>query len=264
MKKVVYTIENNRANIAMDDGKANAMDFNYFEEMNSALTEIESSGSQVLIIKGRQGFFSGGLDLKLIPTLPPHDIDKLAETFAQTMLRVFLYPIPTVAICTGHAIAGGAMLAFACDRRYGMIGNYRIQMNEVAIGIPLPSWMLLIGTSAIPPEFQTEALLHAKAYTPKEARDAGIFHGLIDNGEDLTVAIKSEVEALMSLNIPAYSTSKKRLREKEIKEVLALLKNELPSKVNGAFSSCNVRGSYHGRIETGERGGFFDRIDCSR
>src|SRR4030042_5731686 len=103
MKKVAYTIENNRANITMNDGKANAMDFDYFEEMNSALNEIESSESRVLIIKGRQGFFSGGLDLKLISTLAPNDIDKLAETFARTMLRVFLYPIPTVAICTGHA-----------------------------------------------------------------------------------------------------------------------------------------------------------------
>ena len=230
MKKVAYIIENNRANITMNDGKANAMDFHYFEEMNSALTEIESSKSQVLIIKGRQGFFSGGLDLKLISTLAPNDIDKLAETFARTMLRVFLYPIPTVAICTGHAIAGGAMLAVACDRRHVIHGHDRIQVNEITIGIPLPSWMLLLGKSAIPPGFQTEALLHAKTYTPKEAHDAGIFHGLIDNGEDINVAINSEVEALMSLNTPAYSISKKRLREKEIKEVLAMLKEELPSK----------------------------------
>jgi enoyl-CoA hydratase len=230
MKKVAYTIENKRANITMDDGKANAMDFDYFEEMNSALTEIESSESLVLIIKGRQGFFSGGLDLKLISTLAPNDIDKLSETFARTMLRVFSYPIPTVAICTGHAIAGGAMLAFACDRRHVINGNYRIQVNEIAIGIPLPSWMVLIGKSAIPPEFQTEALLHAKTYTPKEARDAGIFHGLIDNGEDINVAVNSDIEALMSLNKPAYSISKRRLREKEINEVLAVLKEELPSK----------------------------------
>jgi enoyl-CoA hydratase len=230
MKKISYHIENNRAEITMDDGKANAMDFNYFEEMNSTLSEIESAGSKVVIIKGRQGFFSGGLDLKLIATLAPKEMDRLAETFARTMLRVFLYPIPTIAICTGHAIAGGAMLAFACDRRHVINGNYRIQVNEIAIGIPLPSWMLLIGNSAIPSGFQTEALLHAKTYTPKEAHDAGIFHGLVDNGEDITAAVNSEIEALMSLNKPAYSISKKRLREKEIKEVLAILKEELPSK----------------------------------
>jgi enoyl-CoA hydratase len=206
------------------------MDFDYFEEMNSALAEVESAGAKAVIMKGRQGFFSGGLDVKLIATLAPNDIDRLAETFARTMLRVFLYPIPIIAVCTGHAIAGGAMLAFACDRRYVVNGNYRIQVNEHAIGIPLPSWMLLIGKSAIPAGVQTEALLHAKSYTPREAHDAGIFHGLLDSGADIDASLNNAVNALMSLHMNAYSTSKRRLREKEVKEVLAILKDELPSK----------------------------------
>ncbi|HEX9949756.1 MAG TPA: enoyl-CoA hydratase-related protein [Thermodesulfobacteriota bacterium] len=230
MKKISYAIENNRAVITMDDGKANAMDFDYFEEMNKALAEVESAGSKAVIIKGRQGFFSGGLDVKLIATLAPTDLDRLAETFARTMLRVFLYPIPTVAVCTGHAIAGGAMLAFACDRRYVIEGNYRIQMNELVIGIPLPSWMLLIGKSAIPVGVQTEVLLHAKAYTPKEVCDAGIFHGLIDSGADIDASLNNAVDALMGLQRKAYSTTKRWLREKAVKEVLAILKDELPSK----------------------------------
>ena len=230
MKKISYHIENSRADITMDDGKANAMDFNYFEEMNKALAEIESAGAKAVIIKGRQGFFSGGLDLKLIATLAPKEMDRLAETFARTMLRVFAYPVPTVAVCTGHAIAGGAMLTFACDRRYVINGNYRIQMNELAIGIPLPSWMLLIGQSAIPVEFQTETFLHAKAYTPREAHDSGIFHGLIENGEDVGASLNNEVNALAGLHIQSYSITKKRLREKAVKEVLAILKDELSSK----------------------------------
>ncbi len=230
MKKISYIIENNRAEITMDDGKANAMDFDYFEELNKALAAIESSGSKVLIIKGRQGFFSGGLDVKLIATLAPNDLDRLAETFARAMLRVFLYPIPTIAVCTGHAIAGGAMLAFACDRRYIIEGNYRIQMNELVIGIPLPSWMLLIGQSAIPVAFQTETFLHAKAYTPREAHDAGIFHGLIDSGADIDASFNNAINALMSLHMNAYATTKRWLREKAAQQVLTILQDELPSK----------------------------------
>ena len=226
MKKLSYHIEDKRATITMDDGKANAMNFDYFEEMNSALTEIESSESQVLIMKGRQGFFSGGLDVKLMSTLTPKDIDKLAKDFARTMLRVFVYPMPTIAVCTGHAIAGGGILAFACDRRYVIKGDYRIQMNEHAIGIPLPSWMLLIGQSAIPTKFQVEALLHAKTYTPKHACDAGIFHGLIENGEDIDAFLNDEINAFMGLNMNAYSATKKRLREKAAHEALALLEEE--------------------------------------
>ena len=226
MKKISHHIENKRATITMDDGKANAMNFDYFEEMNGALAEIESSGSQVLIFKGRQGFFSGGLDVKLMSTLTPKDIHRLAKAFAQTMLRVFLYPMPTIAVCTGHAIAGGGILAFACDRRYVINGDYRIQMNEHAIGIPLPSWMLLIGRSAMPPGLQAQALLHAKTYTPKQACDAGIFHGLIEEGEDIDAFLNDEVNALLGLNMNAYSATKRRLREKAAHEAFALLEDE--------------------------------------
>ncbi len=230
MKKISYAIKDNRAEITMDDGKANAMDFDYFEEMNKALTAIESSGSKAVIIKGRPGFFSGGLNVKLIATLAPNDLDRLAETFARAMLRVFLYPIPTIAVCTGHAIAGGAMLALACDRRYIMPGNYRVQMNEHAIGIPLPSWMLLIGESTIPVGIQTAVLLHAKAYMPEEACAAGIFHGLIEEGADVAVSLNNEVNALLGLQMNAYSLAKRRWREKEAQEALTLLQDELPSK----------------------------------
>lgn len=230
MKKMSYHIEDKRATITMDDGKANAMNFDYFEEMNSVLAEIESSGSQVLVIKGRQGFFSGGLDVKLMSTLALDDINALSETFAQTIVRIFLYPMPTIAVCTGHAIAGGSILTFACDRRYVINGAYRIQMNEVAIGIPLPTWMLLISQSAIPAGLQAEALLHAKTYTPQQACDAGIFHGLIEDGEDIDAFLNDEVNAVMGLNINAYVATKKRLREKAAQEALARLKGELRSQ----------------------------------
>ena len=127
---------------------------------------------------------------------------------------------------TRVAIAGGGILAFACDRRYVINGDYRIQMNEHAIGIPLPSWMLLIGQSAIPAGLQAEALLHAKTYTPQQACDAGIFHGLIENSEDIDAFLNDEVNALMGLNMNAYSATKKRLREKAAHETFALLENE--------------------------------------
>jgi len=122
------------------------------------------------------------------------------------------------------------MLAFACDRRYVIDGNYRIQMNELVIGIPLPSWMLFIGQSAIPVAFQTEVFLHAKAYTPKEAHAAGIFHGLLDSGADIDASLNNAINALMGLQRNAYATTKRWLREKKVQEVLVLLRNELPSK----------------------------------
>ena len=228
MKKIHYQSENEVAFIRMDDGKANAMDFVLFEEMNQSLDRAEKEGAKTLIITGRPGYFSAGLDIKLMPSLPPAELNALADTFARTLLRVFSFPIPTVAVCTGHAVAGGAMLFFACDLRYGVEGPYRIQMNEMVTGIPFPSWMLLIGRSAVPAPLFVEAFLHAKVYSPEDTEQKGLSHGLFKGEEDAMAAAIARAAHLKSLNLHAYRTSKQRLRAAEVERVLDVLKDELP------------------------------------
>jgi enoyl-CoA hydratase len=228
MKKIQYQLENEIATIRMDDGKANAMNFAFFEEMNQSLDRLENDGAKTLIITGRLGYFSAGLDIKLMPSLPPTEVNALADTFARTLLRVFSLPVPTIALCSGHAVAGGAMLFFACDLRFVIDGPYRIQMNEMMIGIPLPSWMLLIGRFAVPAQVFIEALLHARAFTPEEAVEKAISHGLIKQDEDALAFVMARTGHLKALNSDAYRTSKNRLRATEVEGVLRLLKDELP------------------------------------
>jgi len=230
MEKVTYGIEDGIAKITMDDGKANAMNWGFFEEMGKSMDQTESDGAKALVITGRPGFFSGGLDLKLLPTLSASELGDFLITFARTMLRVFSFPVPTIAAITGHAIAGGAMLAFACDRRFALDGPYRIQMNETLIGIPLPSWMFLIARSAIPSRCRNEALLYARAYSPNEALERGILDALAPEANSLAAQVKAATAEMLSLNLPAYAASKKNLRQEEIEHVLDLLKKELPDQ----------------------------------
>jgi enoyl-CoA hydratase len=230
MDKISYSIENEVAQIMLDDGKANAMNWDFFQEIGKCLDKAENNRAKVLVITGRPGFFSGGLDLKLLPTLSHSELTEFRTTFARTMLRVFSFPIPTIAAVTGHAIAGGAMLTFACDRRFSVDGPYRIQMNETAIGITLPNWMFLIARSAIPSRWHNEALLHAKAYDPQEAFQCGILDLVCKDADSLSSRVEEAVTTLMNLNLPAYKASKENLRRAEIKHVLDLLKAELSAE----------------------------------
>jgi enoyl-CoA hydratase len=200
----------------------------FFVELDAMLDRAQADGARVVLFAGRPGMFSGGLDIKLLPTLSRDALRELSATFARTMLRVFQFPIPTVAACTGHAIAGGAVLAFACDRRFAAAGPFRIQMNEVAIGIPLPSWMLLIAGSAIPLRWQTSVLLHARAVTPVEAFERGIIDGVVDAGEDVIAHATANAADLLALSADAYATSKRRQRAAAVARVLELLDEELP------------------------------------
>jgi enoyl-CoA hydratase len=227
MEKVTYSLKDEIAQITMDDGKANSMNWIFFEEMGKSMDRAENDGAKVLVITGRPGFFSGGLDLKLLPTLSASEMRDFATTFARTMLRVFSFPVPTIAASTGHAVAGGAMLTYACDRRFAIDGPYRIQMNETLIGIALPSWMFLIAGSAIPSRWRNEALLHARAYNPNEALERGILDGVAEDADSLAAQVKAATAELLSLNLPAYAASKKNLRQAEIEHVLDLLKKDL-------------------------------------
>src|SRR5206468_8241186 len=115
---------------------------------------------------------------KLLPTLPPAELARTMVAFGRIMLRVFTFPIPTVAAVTGHAIAGGAMLAFACDLRFMAEGPFRLHLNEVAIGLAFPTWAIVLAQAAVPPRWHTEAILHARPYSPEEAFERHLVHGV--------------------------------------------------------------------------------------
>src|SRR5436309_5128083 len=227
---VTYETKDRIARITLDDGKVNAMSLGFFEALGASLDRAESERPGAVVITGRPGIFSAGLDLKLLPTLDAADRRTTLNAFARTMLRVFLFPIPTVAAVSGHAIAGGALLMFACDLRVAADGPARLQLNETAIGLALPSWAILIARSAIPPRWRTEAILHARPYSPAEAKTRG-FVDIVVPAEQLLEAAAKAAAPLAALDPTAYGTSKTRLRAMGVKWASELLESEMTGRL---------------------------------
>jgi enoyl-CoA hydratase len=231
MEKVRFEAAGGIGRILLDDGKVNAMDGEFFTELNLALDRAEGEGVRALVVRGREGFFSAGLNVKLLPSLGPKELDGLVDAFARTILRVFTFPCPTVAACTGHAIAGGALLAFACDLRFMLDGPFKVQMNEVAAGLALPSWALLVAQTAIPPRRHAELLLHARACSPGQAVQWGLFAGAPATPEALDEAASGAARELLALDGTAYGETKLRMRTEAVERVLALLPSERPNRL---------------------------------
>ena len=208
MEKMHYSVEDGIAQITLDDGKMNAMNWEFFSELNESLDRALADEAGVLIFTCRPGVFSAGLDLKLLPTQSFEEVVRFQKTFATTMLRVLQFPIPTVAAYEGHAVAGGAILSYACDRYMVLDGPYKIQINEVANKMVIPSWILLICRSSIPPRWWKEALLHSRAYTPREAFERGIVDALIEAGGNVLDAAREASQDLLKLDRRAYGTTK--------------------------------------------------------
>jgi enoyl-CoA hydratase/carnithine racemase len=164
--------------------------------------------------------------MKWLPTLRGDDARELVETFSGTMLRVFALPIPTVAAIGGHAVAGGCVLASACDMRFAVDGPFRIQMNEVLVGMAIPSWAALICRSAFPVPQIDDLLLLGRPFSPQEARAIGALHGLAASEEACAEQARAAARGFGAIGARPFAVSKRRLRGAEIERVKAALFSE--------------------------------------
>ena len=227
MSKMKMTIEDRIAVVTLDDGKMNVINREFLEEMNSAFDRAEAGRAGALILTtGRPGILSAGLDLKFLPTLDLADQYRFVRDFSETMLRLYALPIPTIAAYCGHAVAGGALMSFACDRFMAVDGPYRIQMNEVANKMVIPSWISLICKSSIPYRWQREALLHARAYTPREAFEKEILDALLEPGADIMDAALAVARDFLKLDGRSYAQTKEFLLRGDIARVRELFHQE--------------------------------------
>lgn len=104
--------------------------------------QIESAardGARALVLSGRPGIYSAGLDVPLLLGLEREAMSAFLQDFFGLMRALAASSVPTVAAITGHAPAGGAVLALFCDRRVMAEGEFRIGLNEVQVGLSLPA-----------------------------------------------------------------------------------------------------------------------------
>ena len=234
MDPITYSLDDNIARITLDDGKANTMYLPWFGALNRALDQAEKDKPGAVVIGGRAGMFSAGLNLKVLPTLAADDLRTTLTAFGHTMLRVFTFPIPTVAALTGHAVAGGAMLAFACDQRYFADGPFRLHLNETAIGLVLPTWAITIAQASVPQRWHNEAILHARAYTPAEALEKGLIDGVSRPAERVIDDARAAAAALGALDQNAYGQSKARMRASVVQWAIDVLETETLGRSPGS------------------------------
>jgi enoyl-CoA hydratase len=213
-EKIHYAVKGGVASLQLDDGKANAMQIAWCDEMHAALDRAEKDAVHAVVIHGRERFFSAGLDLKLLPTLPPQELRRSTDHFMATMKRVFLFPKPVIAAAAGHAIAGGMMLYLAADLRLASAGSdASFGLNEATSGIPLLGGTAGICQYAIPREHHTELILHGRMIDAVGTHARGITHELVSDTADLLPRAFARADELLDLDPTAYRINKHILRE---------------------------------------------------
>lgn len=165
--------------LTLDRPPANAIAPDLLDDLAAALHAAGSADSvRAVVLTGSGKFFSAGLDLR--QTTNASDLGELLqERFRDTHLDFLEFPKPTVAMLNGHAIAGGVILLLACDYRLGVQGDYKVGLNEVAIGASFPKVAFEIVRLRLTNQQANEVLLGANLYPASEAVRLGFVDELL-------------------------------------------------------------------------------------
>ncbi len=126
--------------ITLNRKVTNALNLELVRELsfNLRMLELDTDTHGVVLTSANDKFFSIGFDIPSLYKLPLEEFRKFYQTFNRTCIQLFSFPKPTIAAITGHAVAGGCILALCCDYRYIADGNRKMGLNEIKLGVPIP------------------------------------------------------------------------------------------------------------------------------
>ncbi len=221
---VKFEREGDVAVLTMDDGKANALSYTMMDAVEVALTRAEQEASAV-VLAGRPGRFCAGFDLREMAS----GLDRaraLVSRGAGFLMRLYELPLPLVIACTGHALAGGALVVLTGDVRFGVRGEFKLGLNEVQIGMPVPVLAMELARDRLERRHLAAATLFGQTVPPEEALAWGYLDRLVD-ADELRPSALAEAARLGGLSREAYRKTKTAMRERTIRYVRETLADDM-------------------------------------
>ena len=163
------------ATVAMNRPPANAIDLAFLDELERALISVgERAATRAMVLTGRGAIFSAGLDLKAVPHYGRAEQNRMLARLNAVIHRLYGMPIPTVAAVNGHAIAGGLVLALACDWRIAAESGAMFGLTEVRAGVPYPAAADAIVHAELAPAAARELVLGGQNHGVERALALGL------------------------------------------------------------------------------------------
>ncbi len=221
-----YELNDERiATITMDDGKVNAFSIPMLQAVHAALDRAEQDGA-IVILTGREGYFSAGFDLKVFAGGDVGQVIEMLTLGATLAERILGFERPVITACPGHTVAAGAFMALAADMRIGTDGPYRIGLNEVKIGLTVPWFVIELARQRLNPAHFNRAVVSATIYGPTEAVTAGFLDEVVA-ADELRAASLAAAATLAELNPQAHAATKLRARGDSLKAIRRAIETEL-------------------------------------
>ncbi len=212
MNTIKVTIKDKIAVLALDRGRSNAINAEMVSELHQMVRNIEKDDHIAgLIITGKEGFFSAGLDLIELYDYDEAKIRQFWVDFLSLVTAMTSFRKPMVAAISGHSPAGGCVLALCCDYRVMAEGKYIIGLNEVPVGIIVPETIFHLYAFWLGNAPAYRYMLEGKLMQVEEALGAGLIDELV-KPESILHAAERRILKYIQLDAKTWQQSKVNMR----------------------------------------------------
>ncbi len=219
MSTIKVTIKDRVAIISLDKGRSNAINTTMVDELQKMILNIEKDENiGGIILTGKEGFFTAGLDLIELYDYDKEQIKTFWIKFLDLIKTLTLFKKPIIAAISGHSPAGGCIFAICCDYRVMAEGKYIIGLNEVPVGIIVPESIFELYAFWIGKAKAYQNLLEGKLMGTEEALSIGLIDATAPI-ESLMTAAEKKIALYLQYNPITWQQSKLNLRKELIAKV---------------------------------------------
>ena len=220
MSFVSSSLSDGISTLMLNRGKVNALNGEVVDQLRAELKKLETDTAvKAIILTGAGKFFSFGFDIPEFLSFEKGQFVAYLENFTNLYTYLFLYPKPVVAAVNGHAMAGGCMLALACDYRVMINGNARISLNEIGFGSSVFAGSVEMLRFCVGSANASTVLYSGAMYSAPEAQRLGLVNELA-NEPELAFISSQAASSLGSKHQPAFASIKAMLRGSTAEEMV--------------------------------------------
>jgi enoyl-CoA hydratase/carnithine racemase len=168
----------------------NALSPDLLQFLADEVRRSPKQGARALVLSGREGMFSAGLDVPVLIELEREDLGRALKAFFDAIEALAASAVPVAAAITGHSPAGGAVLALCCDRRVMAEGEFTIGLSEVRLGIPVPRIVADLATRAVGTSAGETLCVSGELLHPEKALEVGFVDQLAPVGDVVAAACR--------------------------------------------------------------------------
>jgi Delta3-Delta2-enoyl-CoA isomerase len=213
MNTIKVTVKDKTAIIGLDRGKSNAMNAEMVAELHQTIRNIENDDNiSGLIVTGKEGFFSAGLDLIELYDYDENKIREFWNNFLDLVTALASFKKPLISAISGHSPAGGCVLAICSDYRIMAEGKFIIGLNEVPVGIIVPEGIFHLYSFWIGNAKASQFLLEGKLLGCEDALKVGLVDEVVNPLSLLSTAEK-KMQQYLQYDRTTWQQSKLNIRK---------------------------------------------------